>query len=85
MPEVDDRSAPEGNGNDARLARWVREHVPNTRVREGEQKTVIYRGEELYALFAELADHFYWLGTEDVQHHAAHMQEFWARGRRPRT
>jgi hypothetical protein len=82
MPAVDDRPEPEGLSNDARLARWVKAHVPNTRVRAGEQKTVMYRGEELYALLSEVAEHFYWLGTEDVQHHAAHMQEFWAAAKR---
>jgi hypothetical protein len=80
---IDDRPEPEGNGNDARLARWVKQHVPNTRVREGERKTVIFRGEELYELLRDATEHFYWLGTQDVQDHNTHMREFWASGGRP--
>jgi hypothetical protein len=81
MP-VDDRPEPEGLGNDARLARWVKAHVSNANVRQGGTKSVMYRGEELYALLYEVAEHFYWLGTEDVKDHNAHMREFWASAKR---
>jgi hypothetical protein len=79
---VDDRPEPEGLGNDARLARWVKANVPNDRVREDGTKLVAYRGEELYALLTQVAEHFYWLGTEDVKDHAIHMREFWAAAKR---
>lgn len=83
---ADDRPEPEGSGNDARLARWVKAHVPNDNVREDGQKMVTYRGEELYALLRDVAEHFYWQGTQDVRAHETHMREFWASGpRRPRS
>jgi hypothetical protein len=62
----DDRPCPEGRSNPARLARWVRDNVPNTRIREDGEAEVAMTGGEIYDLLLDAVDRFYHHGADDA-------------------
>lgn len=62
----DDRPCPEGRGNDARLKRWIRDNVPDTRVREDGEAEVTLTGGEIYFLLFDVVDRFYKHGADDA-------------------
>jgi hypothetical protein len=63
----DQRPYPDGNGNDARLQRWVRDHVPDTAVREDGKDLVKVYGGDIYSLLFDVMDAFYWHGVNDAR------------------
>jgi hypothetical protein len=62
----DDRPCPEGRSNPARLARWVRDNVPNTRIREDGEAEVAMTGGEIYDLLLSAVSRFYHHGADDA-------------------
>jgi hypothetical protein len=63
----DDRPAPRGEANDARLERWVRENVPDRRIRRSGIDPVTLTGGEIFDLLFEVAESFYGRGGADYQ------------------
>jgi hypothetical protein len=61
----DQRPYPDGNGNDARLMRWVRDHVPDTAVCEDGRELVKVYGGDLYLLLFDVMEAFYRYGRRD--------------------
>lgn len=65
---IDPRPAPRGNGNDARLKRWIVDNVENQAVYEDSPHgPVAMTGGELYTLLLEVAERFYRHGVDDVR------------------
>jgi hypothetical protein len=62
----DDRPWSDGRSTDARFSRWVREHVPDTRIRMDGGDLVTLTGGELYDLVSQAAERFYWHGADDA-------------------
>jgi hypothetical protein len=63
----DQRPYPAGNGNDARLMRWVRDNVPDPLVCEDGKGLVKMAGGDLYLLLSHVIDVFYWHGVDDTR------------------
>lgn len=63
----DTRDAPDGEGTDARLKRWVKDNVPDTAIREGGGALVAMTGGQIYDLMFQVAERMYWHGADDVR------------------
>lgn len=67
--EPDDRDYPQGEGTDARLARWLVDSETDPRIRDeddvaGEEITI--HSKDLHFLLFRVAERFYWYGADDV-------------------
>jgi len=65
----DTRPAPDGEGTDARLKRWIKANVPDTAIREGGGGLVSMTGGQMYDLLFAVAERMYWHGADDVRGH----------------
>jgi hypothetical protein len=63
----DDRPAPRGEANDARLERWVRENVTDRRIRRDGIEPVTLTGSQIFDLLFEVAESFYGRGGADYR------------------
>lgn len=63
----DDRDYPDGNGNDARLKRWLVDNSTDPRIREQGIEGMTLTGGQVYDLLFDVMDHFYWHGVDDVR------------------
>jgi hypothetical protein len=63
----DDRDYPDGNGNDARLKRFLVDNSTDPRIREQGTEGLTLTGGEVYDLLFDVMDRFYRYGTGDVR------------------
>jgi hypothetical protein len=69
----DPRPYPYGQGNDARLMRWLTDNGADPRIREEDEDgatevaQVTMSGAELHWLLFQAVERFYWYGADDVR------------------
>jgi hypothetical protein len=75
----DDRPAPSGEGNDARLLRWVQANVADRRIRRSGIDPVTMTGGEIFALLFEVAEAFYNHARIDLDPSVRPLPDSWVR------